>query len=118
MEWQVEFFEEENGRCPVEDFLQKLPNAHTGKILQVIRVLREQGPALPFPYSSQVEGPLRELRIHFGRHHYRVLYYGDPQRVFVLLHAFEKRTAQIPLQETSIAKQRMVIDLGKKKGRL
>jgi phage-related protein len=47
-----------------------------------------------------------------------VLYYGDPQRVFVLLHAFEKRTAQIPLQETSIAKQRMVIDLGKKKGRL
>lgn len=32
------------------------------------------GPQLPFPYSSQVEGELRELRCHIGKRHIRFLY--------------------------------------------
>lgn len=58
-------------------------------------MLEERGPHLPFPYSSQVEGRLRELRVHFGRTLYRILYYGDAERTFVLLHAFTKRTPRL-----------------------
>jgi hypothetical protein len=29
---------------------------------------------LPFPWSSQLEGELRELRCHYGSEHDRVLY--------------------------------------------
>jgi len=40
-------------------------------------MLEKWGLRLPFPYSSQVEGRLRELRVHYTRKLYRVLYYGD-----------------------------------------
>jgi phage-related protein len=73
-------------------------------------MLEERGPYLPFPYSSQVEGRLRELRVHFGRTLYRILYHGDPERTFVLLHAFEKRTSALPAGEVALATKRMSLD--------
>lgn len=84
--WPVEFYEDETGR-PVEEFLET--------------------PALPFPYSSQVEGKLRELRAHYGNELYRVLYYGAPDRAYVLLYAFVKRTKEISRRDIEIASQRM-----------
>jgi phage-related protein len=62
---------------------------------------------VPFPYSSQVRGRIRELRAHYGDDHYRVLYFGAPGRVFVLLHAFAKRSAKISERDIRIAAARM-----------
>lgn len=73
----------------------------------MIRLLEEQGPTLPFPYSSQVRGKIRELRAHYGDDQYRVLYFGAPGRVFVLLHAFEKRSEKTPERDVRIAAARM-----------
>lgn len=101
---------DEKGSCPVEEFLGSLPDEHIGKVLQLIQMLVERGPNLPFPYSSQVEGKLRELRAHYGRIQYRVLYYGDVRGVFILLHAFRKQTAQIPEREKRLALQRLKND--------
>ncbi len=42
-----------------------------------------------------------------ARQVYRVLYCGAPGRVFVLLHAFEKRTEQVPDRDVRIARVRM-----------
>ncbi len=36
-------------------------------------MLRTNDPPLPFPWSSQLEGELRELRCHYGSELYRVL---------------------------------------------
>ena len=116
MKWRVEFYEDEKGRRPVEEFLEDLAAGHLGKVLQVLQMLEERGAHLPFPYSSQVEKRLRELRVHFGRTLYRVLYYGDAERTFVLLHAFEKRTSALPPEEVAVAMRRMDIDQ-KRKGR-
>jgi phage-related protein len=110
MAWHVEFYADGAGRCPVRDALDQLPKDHLGKVLQVLRMLEERGPHLPFPYSSQVEGTLRELRVHYGRVLYRILYYGDVRRTFVLLHMLAKRTAQLPLQDILIAKRAMARD--------
>ena len=110
MGWAVEFYEDEGGRRPAEEFLEGLPEAPVGKILQALQMLEDWGPRLPFPYSSQVEGRLRELRAHYGRTLYRVLYYGDAQRTFVLLHAFEKRSSAVPEADLRTAMQRMVKD--------
>ena len=114
MTWGVEFYEDESGKRPVEEFLERLPEEHVGKILQVLQMLEEWGPRLPFPYSSQVEGRLRELRVHYGRTLYRVLYYGDGRRTFVLLHAFEKRSQAVPEAALGAAMKRMVKDQIKK----
>ena len=51
--------------------------------------------------TCQVEGRLRELRVHLGRTLYRILYYGDSERTLVLLHAFEKRTSALPYRAGS-----------------
>jgi phage-related protein len=112
--WMVEFYEDEEGRRPVEEFLEHLPEEHLGKILQVVQMLEERGPRLPFPYSSQLEGRLRELRVHYGRTLYRVLYYGDARRTFVLLHAFEKRSQATPQAELRTAMSRMAKDQDRK----
>ena len=84
--------------------------------MQVIQILSEFGIDLPFPYSSQVEGRLRELRARYGKNQYRVLYYGDADRVFVLLHAFEKRSQKLPQREIRIAMERMNADRKSKEG--
>ena len=105
--WAVAFYESDEDGSPVQVFLDALDLPRRAKVLAVIRLLQEQGPTLPFPYSSQVRGRLRELRAHFGREQYRVLYFGAPGRVFVLLHTFGKRTARTPERDIAVAEGRM-----------
>ena len=105
--WTVVFYETDEERCPVQAFLDGLDDKRRAKLLAMIRLLEEQGPTMPFPYSSQVRGKIRELRAHYGDDQYRVLYFGAPGRVFVLLHAFEKRSEQIPERDVRIAAVRM-----------
>jgi phage-related protein len=62
-------------------------------------------PHLPFPHSSQVEGELRELRCHYGRQLYRILYRRSDQLV-VLLHIFAKRSAKIDRRDIRTAQDR------------
>ena len=56
MAWQVDFFVDEHGHAPVEDYLTSLPVQHRAKLLALIKVLEQEGANLPFPYSSQVQG--------------------------------------------------------------
>jgi hypothetical protein len=105
--WPVEFYEEEGGRAPVEDFLESLPMKQRAKVLAVIRKLEEEGPALPFPFSSQVKGPLRELRTRFGKTRLRILYFADARRTFMLLHGLVKTTEKLEESDVRTAEQRM-----------
>jgi len=110
MAWAVEFYADETGKRPVEGFLARLPKSMWARFCR----LEECGPRLPFPYSSQVEGRLRELRVHYGRTLYRILYYGDSQRTLVLLHAFEKRSQALPEAELRVAMKRLARDQDRK----
>lgn len=111
--WAVAFYESEEEGTPVAAFLDALGPPRRAKVLAMVRLLEEQGPTLPFPYSSQIRGRLRELRAHFGREQYRVLYFGAPGRVFVLPHDFAKRMAQTPAGDIAIAEARMARRLRK-----
>jgi hypothetical protein len=77
MAWQVDFFLDERGEAPVEEYLKSLPIQHRAKTLALIKMLEQHGPSLPFPYSSQVLGKLRELRTQQGKDKLRILYFGD-----------------------------------------
>ena len=105
--WKIEFYEDDHDGCPVRDFLDDLDVPRRAKVLAIIRLLEEQGPTLPFPYSSQVRGKVRELRTQYQDENFRVLYFGSPTRTFVLLHAFTKRTAKTPPREIAMAERRM-----------
>lgn len=67
--------------------------------------LGPSNPHLPFPHSSQIEGELRELRCHYGRELYRILYRRS-RNLIVLLHVFRKDTGAVPQPEIQIAADR------------
>jgi len=106
---QAVYYRARDGSQPVRDFVKTLQPmaAHVVVENQIDRLnlCTEDGPPLPFPHSSQVEGELRELRCHYGNRHYRVLYRRS-RNLFVLLHAFPKTTAAIPQAEIEAAKER------------
>lgn len=106
---QAVYYRARDGSQPVRDFVAVLQPLAARVVIENqidrLNLCSENGPPLPFPHSSQVEGELRELRCHYGRHHYRVLYRRS-RNLFVLLHMFPKRTAAIPRDAIEVAKQR------------
>src|SRR5258708_21752180 len=117
MAWQVEFFTDERGEAPVEEYLTSLPVKHRRKMLAVLKMLEKEGPNLPFPYSSQVRGKLRELRTQQGKDKLRIIYFGDARRVFVLLHGIVKRSARLLEGDIRIAEARMELHVRRMEGR-
>lgn len=107
MAWTVEFYEDENGGAPVEEFLARLPKEHRAKALAIVKLLEEFGPTLRFPYSSQVRGRIRELRTQRGKDKIRILYFADKRRWLILLHGLMKRTDKLNKGEIETAEQRM-----------
>jgi hypothetical protein len=106
MPWTVEFFEDRDGNAPVEEFLSGLPLAHRAKALATVRRLEEAGPTMPFPYSSQVRGKLRELRTQHGKDKIRILYFADRRRWFILLHGLIKRADKLSEADIATAERR------------
>jgi phage-related protein len=105
--WQIEFFEEQDGSRPVQAWLDALPEAVRGRVLARIDLLAQHGPALDHPYTSQIEGKLREVRLRLGKTRYRVVYFFDEARVGVLLHGFTKNAAAVEEADKKIGRARM-----------
>jgi phage-related protein len=125
MPTQAVFYRAPDGAEPVVEFLdhefpveprkkkptvRELQAAATKRVtidLQIDRLngLATDDPPLPFPHTSQLDGPLRELRCHYGRAHYRVLYRRSGN-LFVLLHMIRKTSRAVPRTEIEVAKQR------------
>src|SRR5882672_6449178 len=104
MAWTVDFYVDADGDAPVEVFLNGLPKKHRAKLLGLIAKLKEHGPTLPFPYSSQVDGRLRELRTRFGKTRLRILYFGDANQEFILLHGVVKDSEKLQKSDMETAK--------------
>ena len=102
------YYRERNGVEPVNDFIDALPPERQEELdfkIGLLNRLTSTDPPLPFPHSSQVDGPLRELRCHYGRNLYRI-FYQRSGNLFVLLHAIEKRTGALPKPDIELAKAR------------
>src|SRR5216683_1913597 len=107
MAWTVDFYVDADGDAPVEVFLNGLPKKHRAKLLGLIAKLKEYGPTLPFPYSSQVDGRLRELRTRFGKTRLRILYFGDANQEFILLHGVVKDSEKLEKSDMEAARKCM-----------
>ena len=77
MSWNIEFYETEGGRIPVEEFLDSLPIKHRAKSQFVIDLLAEYGHLLKEPFTKQIFGTkLKELRIQASPNIYRIFYFA------------------------------------------
>lgn len=105
---QAVFYRAPDGSEPVDEFIETLDANRQAAIdfqIDRLNMLTPANPHLPFPHSSQVERELRELRCHYGRELYRILYRRS-RNLIVLLHMFRKDTVKLPEREIELATQR------------
>jgi len=105
--WEIEFYRAKDGCFPVQKWLDGLPEGVRGKVIARIDLLKQGGPTLDYPYTSQIEGKLREARLRVGKARYRVLYFFDEKRTAILLHGFTKDTASVEETDKRIGRERM-----------
>ncbi len=105
--WEIEFYRDKSGQEPLAEFLNGLPIKTRVKVVRLIDLLSEHGVLLKEPYTRQIRGKIRELRIKDSFGHIRVFYFTFTGRRFVLLHGFLKKTDKTPEREIDIAEKRM-----------
>lgn len=112
----MEYYRDSKGNEPVADFIDSLPHKARAKVFRLIELLAKYGVLLKEPYTKQVRGKVRELRIKDSKGAIRVLYFTYTGRRFILLHGFVKKGDKTPEREIDIAEKRMYDFIEKQKG--
>jgi phage-related protein len=102
------YYRDPEGAEPVDAYIDRLDVRRQVALdnqIERLNSLNPGNPHLPFPHSSQIDGELRELRCHYGRELYRVLYRRS-RNLIILLHIFRKDTGVVRPAEIEIAKNR------------
>jgi phage-related protein len=109
MEFTVEFYETELGRCPIREFLDGLketdPNDFAA-ILAGLAKLRNRQYHRP-PLSKPIGGDLFELR-HVGKLNTRVLYFFAKGQRIIAVHGIRNKAKEISKRDRKAALERKV----------
>lgn len=100
--YEVEFYCDRRGECPVSGFLAGLAPKARAKAAKWIQILQERGPALKRPFADILRDGIRELRVSFGRLEIRLLYFIEGRSI-VICSGFLKKTAAVPEGEIARA---------------
>lgn len=106
VEYEVIFYEDEKGKCPVEDFLDSLDIKMRYKVVSYIDLLKDYGPNLRSPYSEYLEDGIFELRVKLSSNITRTLYFFTEGKMIILTNGFVKKTQKTPRKEIDLAKKR------------
>jgi phage-related protein len=101
--WSLEFYTDARGQSPALNFMTSLQGKERSALLRALDLLLEFGPALPFPHTSHVDGPIWELRAGQGR----LFYFAYVERRFVVLHGYYKKSQKAPKREIETAHRRL-----------
>lgn len=104
-EWIVIYYETEDGKCPVMDFIDSRNKRNQAKVLGLVSFLEEMGPILPRPYADLLEDGIHELRVKLSGDQVRILYFFCYKNYIVLTHSFTKTTDKVPKSEIKKAKK-------------
>ena len=108
MEFTIEFYETDSGRCPVCEFLDRLKKVNLNDFAAVVsgidrlRIRAYQRP----PLSKPIGDDLFELR-HVGRLNTRILYFFMKGRRIILVHGIRKKSRTISAKDRKVALGRM-----------
>ena len=108
MEFRIQFYETETGRCPVREFLDELRASDAGDFAAVLaglaRLRNRQYHREPL--SKALGGGLFELR-HVGKLNTRVLWFFAQGRRIVAVHGIRNKGQAIPVRDLDTARERM-----------
>ena len=105
--WNIIFYERENGKVPVQEFMKSLSRQQQAKAIHEIEILEQFGTSLRMPHAKHIDGKLWELRIKSGSDISRIFYFIHVGDDIVLLHGFIKKTQKTPAGEIDKAKTYM-----------
>jgi len=104
--WEVDDVRTIQGGRPVKACLDGLSRQAKAKVYAALEMLAQEGNRLRMPKSRSLGEGLHELRIPHPEGPFRIIYCFLPGRRILLLHAFVKRTEQIPQQDLNAARYR------------
>jgi len=113
---RINFFSTESGNKPVQEFLDSLSDKQAGKILWVLRLVREYE-KVPRQYLKKLINTdgLWEIRTVQSGNNFRLLGFFDSDELIILTNGFQKKTQKTPKKEITLAQKRKKIYLARKK---
>jgi len=105
--YEVVFYHTPRGEELVLDFVNALDEKPRAKVYRYLGILEREGPNLLRPYADHVRGKIRELRVQFSSTNVRIFYFFFLEDKIILLHAFKKKTQQLPEREIEQAVRHM-----------
>lgn len=104
--FQVVFYETEDGKKPVSDFLDSLDGKMAAKMIVLMEILEEKGTELRMPYSGSLGDGIFEFRCKQGSNITRALYFFFYGGRIIITNGFTKKTQKTPTGEIKLAKDR------------
>ena len=104
-EFEIVFFEKDDGTKPAKEFLDNLDIKMQAKMNRTIDLLEAGGNELRMPHSKHLVDGIFELRAEVGTDISRVLYFFVIGRKAVLTNGFIKKTQETPPGEIDRAKK-------------
>ncbi len=103
MNFKILFYQEK-GRFLVQEYIQTFDEMQQNKIFAALKRLEEEGYNLRRPLADSLGNKTGLYELRPGRH--RILYSFHERKHIVLLHAFLKRTEEIPVKDVETASVR------------
>lgn len=104
-EFEIIFYEKEDGTMPAQDFLDSLDEKMRAKMILTVDMLQKNGNRLREPYSKPLDDGIMELRAMVGTNISRVLYFFVIGQKVILTNGFIKKTQKTPKKEITLAKK-------------
>ena len=103
--FKVDYYRLENGKAPVEEFIDGLNVKMQAKAMYIIALLEEFGNKLREPFSKPIDDGIFELRIKFSSDITRIFYFFVVDNTIILTNGFVKKTPKTPKAEIELAKK-------------
>jgi phage-related protein len=103
----INFYLSENGKNPVQDFLDSLSDKQVSKVLWVLKLIREldKVPAVYFKKLVNTDD-IWEVRISSGSNIFRILGFTLEHSSIMLTNGFHKKQQETPKSEIILAESR------------
>lgn len=115
-EYEIEFYETIDGKCPVAEFLDNLNEKIFAKVARNIDILALHNVKLREPSVKAVENGIFELRTQVGNDITRIFYFFYVGKKIILTNGFVKKTQKTPRKyiETAVECKKDYLNRGAK----
>ncbi|MFI3213535.1 MAG: type II toxin-antitoxin system RelE/ParE family toxin [Eubacteriales bacterium] len=105
IEFEMIFYEKNNGEQPIKDFLCSLDMKMRAKMFRCMDILKKNGNELREPYTKPLGNGIFELRAKQGSDISRVLYFFVIGKKIILTNGYIKQTNKTPSSELELAEK-------------